>query len=551
MAAVTARHSVSLMDATRDDTDEAAHGVVGRLVRRSNGRRIGVLVAVGALTLLVGAAWAASSPVGSSPDDDFHLGSIWCSDLAPANVCVNGPRTPGFYDRSVEVPAPIARVTLDCFIMRPAISAGCATPAADRPGLWPSRANVDYYPGGFYDLMAPLVTDRPAASVLAMRMTSWVTCCGLILASLAVAERRIRQAFLLSLVVSSVPLGVFVFASTNPSGLAVAGTFASTCALATYLTSTSRRRTVGSGVIVVVGAVAALIARSDAGIWLCVAALAAVLATGTWRRWKQPRLLLPAALVAVSATAVLLLTRDFASEGLSFAPDPRPFRQVIFKNLTELPTLWTGSLGTFPLGWSDTVMPSIVSMGMVGAYLAVVVIALRRPTGRGLAALGVILVSITVVPIYALAGDGSVIPEDFQPRYLLPIIAVLPAMVILGRDASDEGPLLSRSQLVVITGAVVVAQLAALHTNMRRYVWGAERLGFNLDSNRSWWWPGAPGPMLVWAVGSIAFTALVIVLLFAVDGRGVRRANGGRSSAEPVMSDERSLTADPSSPSAV
>ena len=97
-----------------------------------------------------------------------------------------------------------------------------------------------------------------------------------------------------------------------------------------------------------------------------------------------------------------------------------------------------------------------------------------------------------MVPIYALAGDGSVIPEDFQPRYLLPVIAVLPAMVILGRDASDEGPLLSRSQLVVITGAVVVAQLAALHTNMRRYVWGAERLGFNLDSNRSWWWPGAP-----------------------------------------------------------
>ena len=339
-----------------DPTDAAP------LARRWDRRRIGVLVAIGVLTLLVGAAWALSSPVGSSPDDDFHLGSIWCSDLAPADGCVEGPRTPGFYDRSVEVPAPIARVTLDCFIMRPAISAGCATPAADRPGLWPSRANFDYYPGGFYDLMAPLVTDRPAASVLAMRMTSWVLCCGLIAASLAVAERRTRKAFLLALVVSAVPLGLFVFASTNPSGLAVAGTFAFTCALATFLTSTGRRRTVGSAVIAVLGAAAALISRSDAGIWLAVAAVATVLVTGAWRRW-QPRLVLPAVVVVVSVAAVLLLTRDFASEGLSFAPNPRPFRQVIFKNLTELPTLWTGSLGTFPLGWSDTVMPSIVSIG--------------------------------------------------------------------------------------------------------------------------------------------------------------------------------------------
>src|SRR5829696_2920439 len=316
MTAVTTRHSDTGMDAaTLEDSGASAPDGAEPRSPRWDRRRIGVLVATAVLTVVVGAAWAVASPVGSSPDDDFHLASIWCSDLAPDDSCVKGPRTPGFYDRNVEVPAPIARVTLDCFIMRPAISAGCAAPAADRPGLWPSRANFDYYPGGYYDLMAPLVTDRPAASVIAMRMTSWVLCCGLIGASLAVAERRTRRAFLLALVVSAVPLGLFVFASTNPSGLAVAGTFASTCALATFLTSTSRRRTVVSGVIAVLGAGAALISRSDAGIWLGVAAVATVLVTGMWRRWR-PRLLLPAAVVVVGAAAVLVLTRDFASEGL-------------------------------------------------------------------------------------------------------------------------------------------------------------------------------------------------------------------------------------------
>ncbi|MGH9269990.1 MAG: DUF2142 domain-containing protein, partial [Ilumatobacteraceae bacterium] len=156
----------------------------------SDRRRVGMAISVAILTVTVGAAWALSSPVGSSPDDDFHLGSIWCSDLAPGDVCVEGPRTPGFYDRRVDVPAPVARPTLDCFIMRPSEAAGCATPAADQPGLFPSRANFDYYPGGYYDLMAPLVSDRPAVSVLGMRLWSWVLCCGLIAAGLVVADRR-------------------------------------------------------------------------------------------------------------------------------------------------------------------------------------------------------------------------------------------------------------------------------------------------------------------------------------------------------------------------
>lgn len=30
------------------------------------------------LMLLTGLGWAVGSPAGSSPDDDYHLGSIWC-----------------------------------------------------------------------------------------------------------------------------------------------------------------------------------------------------------------------------------------------------------------------------------------------------------------------------------------------------------------------------------------------------------------------------------------------------------------------------------------
>ena len=140
-------------------------------------------------------------------------------------------------------------------------------------------ANFDYYPGGFYDLMAPLVSDRPAVSVLGMRLWSWVLCCGLIAAGLLVAEHRTRRAFVISLVVTVVPLGLFVFASTNPSGLTVAGTFAAACGTTTLLTAAGRRRAIAGGVVAVIGAGAALISRSDAGIWLSVAMGAVVLVT--------------------------------------------------------------------------------------------------------------------------------------------------------------------------------------------------------------------------------------------------------------------------------
>ena len=48
----------------------------GRLL--SAHRRLVVATLVGVTMFVTGATWALSSPAGSSPDDDFHLPSIWC-----------------------------------------------------------------------------------------------------------------------------------------------------------------------------------------------------------------------------------------------------------------------------------------------------------------------------------------------------------------------------------------------------------------------------------------------------------------------------------------
>ena len=94
--------------------------------RPARTRSIAVTVLVGLLLLVVGWSWAVSSPIGSSPDDDFHLGSIWCGSFADDGLCREGEPLPEGWQREVLVPAPIARSTFDCFISRPDTSAHCA-----------------------------------------------------------------------------------------------------------------------------------------------------------------------------------------------------------------------------------------------------------------------------------------------------------------------------------------------------------------------------------------------------------------------------------------
>lgn len=37
----------------------------------------------------------------------------------------------------------------------------------------------------------------------------------------------------------------------------------------------------------------------------------------------------------------------------------------------------------------------------------------------------------------------------------------------------------------------------------------------NLDSGLEWWWPGVASPMLLWVLASLAWAALVALLLAA------------------------------------
>ena len=87
-----------------------------------------LLAGLCALALVaVGLAWSLASPAGSSPDDDFHLASIWCATGDPAVCRQTGEEIEEGVER-VHV-LPDLGEGLICYAHAPRVSAACQTVA--------------------------------------------------------------------------------------------------------------------------------------------------------------------------------------------------------------------------------------------------------------------------------------------------------------------------------------------------------------------------------------------------------------------------------------
>ncbi len=476
-------------------------------------RRVLTGVAIGVGLLVIGICWSLATPIGASPDDDFHLGTIWCSETAPDDKCVDTGRRPFPNQIEVLVPRAIAQTWVDCFYGDPTVAASCqpAPEESDVPTV--SRADDHSYPGGYHALFGFLVTDRPELSVLAMRLAAWMLSIGLIAAAVLVAEGSLRRAFTLAAVLGSVPLGVFLFASNNPSGMTIAGVFGFACgALAAFDLEPGRRRRAALG-IATVGVVFALMSRRDGAVW--IAASSVVVCALSWRRLRaNPRLLvLPAAAVLVSLIAVGASGAvDVAREGLEPAELDRPTSELAFENIVGLPLLWTGPAGTWGLGWGEIAMPPLVSATMVGVVGAAIFRGLADTWRQKWVALGIAAAAVSVVPFAVLMAGEEFVGEDVQPRYLLPMLLVLLAVAVLQRSPPTDD-LFNRPQRILLAVAVPVAHSAALQVTIRRFVTGTDVQELDLDTATEWWWASGPSPRLIWIVGSVVFAAVAGFLL--------------------------------------
>lgn len=484
--------------------------------------RLPVLVAVvGAL--LCGAAWAMSSPTGSSPDEQYHLASIWCARGEDAPPCVKTGETA---DGRPVVTVPMIIASPQCYAGNVAISGECQKGIDPNATIPTEVVNSGQYPETYYRVMSVFLGDDVAASVLVMRLFNVLMAVVLFTLLVLSGTRATRRLQVYALTCLLVPLGWFMIASVNPSGWAIVGVTTFGFALHSFLVVEKGRPQTANGVLAVIGTMVAVSARGDAAVYIVL--VAGVLAVMHWRRLlSRLRLgLLPVLCVLLSAYQVLTAGQVASTVGAAAITDRR-LREVVASIAQDLPVIYSGMFGEgFGLGWLDTGVPYITKvtiLGIVGFLLFSGLSRGGRAKWLAVLLLGSAMVVMPSLTLYRL----RMIPGEFvQPRYLLPLVPVFMMMVLTG-PGPRRGVRLAPRQAWIIWIGLSLANAAALYTNIRRYVTGLEET-LVLGHHEWWWWSGQPGPITIWLVGSTGFAmfawSIVVVSRSPGSARGVRQA---------------------------
>lgn len=485
-------------------------------------------VATAGALLLALVGWAVSSPIGASPDDDYHLATIWCSEFSPLHPCTQVPAEEG--GASYLVPAVLIESHV-CFAFQPESTADCADNVSESLRLT-DRINQTQglYPGGFYTAMSIFASSDFTRSVSMMRVSNALLAASLLAAFLFLGAATIRRSALLALPVIFIPLGVFLFASTNPSSWTVIGSiFYFLFGLTAFFGRAGRGRYVASLLLAVLAAALALMSRVDGSVFIVVITLAIVVLAsgGHLQRAKAATITVISVGIAGSITFWLQGLGPAGSE--STIGESRYVGGLFLTNLLEIPSFLGGAVGAAPLGWGDTPMPGLVltvglfSVGGIAIWGLSVVDLRKALTLVGLA------VTAFGLPV-ALAQQQRIDVLDFvQARYLLPLIAVLVLTLALTlpparREPMQAVPHYTLAVLVSLSGAV------ALWANYHRYAYGAQEplLARNLEPA----WPGLWGPssLAFIIVGMIATVAFV--MLMAVQYRHMKYGADNEASTE-------------------
>ncbi|MFF5626052.1 DUF2142 domain-containing protein [Microbacterium sp. LWH10-1.2] len=477
---------------------------------------IGTIVAGLALMLTL-SMWAFSSPVGASPDEDFHLASAWCGNGEREGLCEAGheDETRLVPDKALEA---------NCYAFQPQTSAACQGKDFLDEGfslIESDRVNSEgQYPSGFYFVSSLFTSDNIAVSTIAIRLAHSAIFTVLVMVTWWLLPRRLRFTMSASVLLTLVPLGLFVIASPNPSSWAVLSTAVLFPALLGYFTTRGAQR-VGLAVISAIAALIGFSSRGDSAAYAAVAIAAAMVLAFRPSKAYVLRAIVPAALIAAAGIAFLAAGQTGrALEGWTDDAPGSGGLMSIVNNFLALPSLWTGALGMgWGLGWLDTGMPAILWAATLFCFVGVLFAALRWQGWRKLIALIGTGASVIVIPLYILYTGNAMVGENVQPRYLLPLLTLFLATALApsihGETVSENrpphGPVrLNGMQLWVIVALISGAQALAIYTNTKRYSGSGILAG-----KTAWWWDAGPTPLAVCVVGALAFAVLAV--LWAVD----------------------------------
>jgi hypothetical protein len=474
-------------------------------------RRFRLIHLAPVLAFLALSAWAFASPVGTSPDDDYHLASIWCANEARTDLCAPDPVRGDEW--RLLLPG-IAKAP--CYVADVTASAGCQEWVREPvPANGTDHGNwAGAYPPVYYATMNLFASTDIQTSALVMRLVNVGLFVAFTTALAVLLPLTLRVPLIAGWTISMVPLTGYLIASNNPGAWALIGVGGSWLAALGWFRS-SGARSWALGALTVVGVILAAGARTDAAVYSILGlAIASFLAFERTRAFAL-KLILPAVLIIVAA--VLFRTSGYAAVaegGLSGGvPDARDPLGVLAFNLISIPQLWTGVFGSWGLGWRMEVWPgfALVEFAALVVFIGLAALGFRVMPVRKAIMVVALVVTLYALPVYVLTVGSSVVGENVQPRYILPLVVVLAGLVLFTRTEHPltPGPWHVIPAILLLSGANAIA----LYINLRRYITGFDVEQLSLESGAEWWWSGSPfGPSVLVLFGTVVFAATVAVL---------------------------------------
>lgn len=458
-------------------------------------------------------SWALSSPIGSSPDDDFHLASSWCGLGERSGLC---ELTSKEHVRLI----PESTVEVNCFAFDEKVNAGCQSDLKifDSYSLSPSiRGSFAFeYPPVFYAVSGLFASSQVEFSSLTMRFVNISVFLLIITGAWVLLPRSYRQIQIFIWVITLVPLGVFLIASNNPSSWAISGIGGVGLGLLGITDENTRRKKMISlyflcSVFVASGA------RADSAFYsiITIMFIFAIRIRNFAPAINYKNLVVFAG-ICISAVFYFSSKQSTVfSTGFGenlIASEVRNPLNVLAYNAVEIPKLWVGVFGFEKLGWLDTSMPAIVWVTGFSVFVFVTFRSSNVISKEQLFSLVIVASFLYFIPMYLLQLGKSLVGEQIQPRYLLPLFVIFTIVALLGTLNIEKQ--ITRRQSQIIFLLLSMTNSVALYFNTKRYVRGFGQDGSpNLNYDPGWWWNIPIGPMTNWALGSSALFAALMLLL--------------------------------------
>lgn len=472
------------------------------------------------------AAWSVASPVGSVPDSSFHLASIWCSGSAPPDDCPIAESIPG--QPCAYLPSSLTYPT--CFSQLPDGTRQCTANINHQESV-SAKPNqlVGLNPPGFYSALG-LHSGQPVEGrVVLMRITSGCFSALLIACSSMLLYREERRRFLLVALITHLPLGLFLAASVNSSGVTLAIVVAAVPFGVRLSRATRRNEWVAllAGVTLLLGAATNLRKESPILVLVVLLTLPAQRIARAFTRSRRT-FVFGVSLTFVSAATLIQISdgarivgafldgflRNQGAGALSV--------DLVLTNAIGVPLLWFAAFGGWApsdvagLGLLDVVPPWPTALITGGAIAVLLRDTTRCPRSISFVSSTTLLGLSWLVPFRTLTISGLKVGEQLQPRYVLPLLAS--GIIAATLSQPSETPTHSLA-MAYISPALTFAHFLALSGVVLHYSYDQQPTIAFFTEIPNWRWT-TTHPVVTVIAGTVAFAVLAHLLVHGKHSRG-------------------------------